>query len=246
MGFYRSDPHQVSVLSERYLDTMLGDLGGLGLTLLQAPILALGIGGVFQNLARDTLTLYFVLCLSAFFLGAINASREIVKERALFLREKMYNLSVPAYLRSKFRVQLILVVLASLSLGLVTSFFVPLRINVFAVCAVLALTCFAGTATGLLISAWVSTNDRAVGLVPLVVIPQILFSEVVVGEGRLANWASWVEKLMPVRWGFRMLKELRKVETDWASIGGALIVFGIIAFLCYTVSLFKLRRARYT
>ena len=76
---------------------------GLLLLAVQAPLIGGLVAGVWSNVRTDSPTLYFVLVLSAFFLGAVNSAREIVKERALFLREKNYNLSTGAYVVSALR-----------------------------------------------------------------------------------------------------------------------------------------------
>jgi hypothetical protein len=128
---------------------------------------------------------------------------------------------------------------------LVPRIWVPIQVNPFGVAAVLALVSLAGTSTGLLISAAVSSTDRAVALVPLAVIPQILFSEVVIGAGKLGNWTGWAEKAMPVRWGYEMLKGLRARTTEWADVGGEAFMIFALAALCHGLSLILLRRARY-
>ena len=239
------DRRQVGILSERYLDVLIGDPWGVLLLLVQAPLIAVGVGGVWGNVSQDTLTMYFVLCLSAFFLGAANSAREIVKERALYLRERMYNLSAGAYLLSKFRVQLILIVIQCVLLAGVTRGMLTLRINVFALTAVLLAVALAGTAVGLMVSSWVSSPDQAVAMVPLVVIPQILFSDFVVGEGKLSNWTSAAHKLMPVKWGYEVLRTLR---ADKLEIGTVLSGTGVLATMvlgCFLVALLRLVRQKY-
>lgn len=236
------DARQAGILSDRYLDVILGDLSGTALLLLQAPLLAAAIAGVFVNLARDTLTLYFVLALSAFFLGAVNAAREIVKERALYLRERMFNVSPASYLVSKYRVQLMLVVVQAVLLAGVVSLFVRLEVKLYVLGPVLVFTALAGTAVGLLISSFVRTSDKAVALVPLVVIPQILFSDAVVGAGKLDNWTGVAQKFMPVHWSYEVLEALRAQETEYADVFSGLFVLLALIFVSFVLSLARLRR----
>jgi hypothetical protein len=230
------DKRQASILAERYFDVLLGDLGALFLILIQAPLIAVLIAGVWSNVSSDTLTLYFVLSLSAFFLGAVNSAREIVKERALFLRERMYNLQIGAYLVSKYRVQAIFIVIQSLMLAGLVRVFVPTLVNVLLVAVVLILVAFAGTAVGLLISSAVSSADKAVAAVPLVVIPQILFSDFVIGEGKLYNWTGIMQSFMPVRWSYTMLKALRETQIEWGSILGSTLVLVAMVLGCFLTS----------
>jgi len=239
------DRRQAGILADRYLDIVLGDVRGTALLLVQAPLIAGAVAGVWSNEKNDTLSLYFVLCLSAFFLGAINACREIVKERALFLREKMFNLDVGAYLVSKYRIQLMLIVLQCTILAVVVRAAVPLKVNVVALALVLLLVAFTGTALGLAISAWVLSADKAVGLVPLIVIPQILFSDFVLGKDRLVNWTAEAQKLVPVHWGYRVLEELRTDEASLEVLVGAPLVLAIMVVVAFFTALLLLRRARY-
>lgn len=218
MSLLSIDRRKAGILADRYLDVVLGDLGATILLILQAPLIGALVAGVWSNVASDSLTLYFVLSLSAFFLGAVNSSREIVKERAIFLRERMFDLSSGTYLVSKYRVQAILVIVQCVLLTLVVRWFVPLKVNMMLVGLVLVITSLAGTAVGLLISASVRSADKAVAAVPLVVIPQILFSDFVLGEKKLANWTGALEKLMPVRWSYDVFKELRSPDVELGPI----------------------------
>ena len=80
---------QSGVLADRYFDILLGDLRNTLLLLCQAPIIAGLIVLVWRNVEQATTTLYFVLVLTSIWFGCTNASREIVKERAIFFRERM-------------------------------------------------------------------------------------------------------------------------------------------------------------
>jgi hypothetical protein len=47
-------------------------------------------------------TLLFVLAISAIWFGTINASREIISEKAIFERERMIGMKIIPYVFSKF------------------------------------------------------------------------------------------------------------------------------------------------
>jgi ABC transport system ATP-binding/permease protein len=239
------DHRQVGILSDRYLDIIIGDIKTTLLLLIQAPLIAVAVAGVWSNVSNDSLSLYFVLCLSAFFLGAVNACREIVKERALFLREKMFNLSVGAYLMSKYRVQAILVIVQCVILAGVVRAFVPLKTNILGVGLVLLAVALTGTAVGLLVSSWVKSADKAVGVVPLIVIPQILFSDFVLGENKLSNWTARAQEIMPVHWGYEMLRSMRQTDVDWGVVASGAGVLTLTLGVCFSLSLMLLFRARY-
>jgi hypothetical protein len=245
MSFLSIDTRQAAILADRYLDTLLGEPGSLLLMLIQAPLLGAAIAGVFANLARDSLMLYFVMCLAAFFLGAVNSAREIVKERALFLREKMFNLNSGAYFLSKLRIQSIVGIVQGASLTAVVRGFVPLEVNLAVVMVTVIATAIVGAAIGLLISASVASTDRAVALVPLVVIPQILFSDFAIGRNKLANWTGVAEELMPVRWGYEILREMTLASPSYGRILLAGLVLVAIALVSSMLAMLGLSAARY-
>ena len=86
---------QSHILAARYRDCLLGDMGGFVLILAQAPLIGWLCAVVWGSIESDTPALYFVLCLSAVWFGCINACREIVKERAILERERLFG-SAPA------------------------------------------------------------------------------------------------------------------------------------------------------
>ncbi len=239
------DRTQLGVLCDRYLDILLGDPKGLFLLVFQAPLIAFLVVGVWSNISSDTLTLYFVLCLSAFFLGAANGSREIVKERAIFLKEKMFGLSVGAYVLSKLVVQSLLVAVQSFILTGTVHFFVGFRIQVVWVMLALALSQLAGVSLGLLVSAGVKSPDKAVMAVPLLVIPQILFSDIVLRPGALKNWAGIGQKMMPVHWSYAFLKELWEADVRLGQALFAVSVLGLMTYGFFLMTNFVLSTQEY-
>jgi hypothetical protein len=80
---------------------LLGDTGGLLLLLAQAPLIGWLCAVVWGSIERDTPALYFVLCLAALWFGCVNACREIVKERAILERERLFGLRPRDYVLYK-------------------------------------------------------------------------------------------------------------------------------------------------
>ncbi len=235
---------QLGVLCERYLSILFADFPTLFLQLIQGPLIAFLIAGVFSNLNTDSLTLYFVMALSAFFLGAANSAREIVKERKVFLRERIHNLSCSAYVGSKLLVQSLLMVFGAAALTIGVQLKVPLRVHIAVVFLGLLLSAVVGVAVGLVLSSFAKRSDKAVMMVPLVVIPQILFSDFTLGAKDFANWAQYVEPLMPVHWGYEFLQTFRAAELVWSTVFLAPAVLLAMIFCCFIVSVILLRWAR--
>ena len=95
---------QLKVLSRRYGACFAGDWVTGALLFAQAPLIGWLCAVVWGGVERDTPSLHFVMALSAVWFGCINACREIVKERTIFERERLFGLSLPAYVGSKIAV----------------------------------------------------------------------------------------------------------------------------------------------
>src|SRR5206468_656244 len=132
---------------------------------------------------RAMLMVLFVLVAAAIFFGTSNASKELVKERAIFRRERLVNLHLLPYLLSKLCVlsaigvaqSVLLVGLCALG-GRLPEGAPPHMLGALA--AVLSLTYVAGTGLGLLLSAVAPNPDFATSMVPLILLPQLMFSGV--------------------------------------------------------------------
>ncbi len=183
---------QLSTLTRRYLAVTLSDPLNLAFLLCQAPILALilllavaprGFQVGTPQAASIASEAGLILVVSATYLGLLNSVREVVKELPIYLRERSIGLSIPAYVGSKVIVLSTLtaaqaVVLVALGTiregGPAAGAFLPwpsveLMVDV-AVAGVAAL------ALGLLVSCLVNRADKALTLLPLLVVPQFVLS----------------------------------------------------------------------
>jgi ABC-type multidrug transport system ATPase subunit len=201
---------QFGILARRYIDLSAQDRRNLLILLLQAPIIGLLLllvakadAIVGRNaFASEAKKVLFMLATVAVWFGIINAAREIVKEAPIYRRERLANLRIGPYLLSKVLVLTLLVIVQSALLlallALKVSFpaqgvVMPAALELY---VTTLLTSLAGLALGLALSASASTPDRATSLVPLALIPQILFAGVIfsLGEGitiqRLLSWLT--------------------------------------------------------
>ncbi|HEY4304506.1 MAG TPA: FHA domain-containing protein [Gemmatimonadaceae bacterium] len=227
---------QLPVLCERYLEVTIADLRTLGMAGLQSIVIAGFLRLVFGTDAAHTpreALLVFLLGVSAFWFGCNNAAKEIVKERGLFTLERNVNLRLPSYLWSKVivlgligAIQTAILFAVSRLLGL--SFAHP--VGVF---GVMAVTVLAGTTCGLAISALAGSEDQAITIVPIVLIPQLLLSDAVVSP--LTKAATWVAKAgITTFWDFRALRgvlEYPGIETRPAMLmlGAHAAAYALIA-----------------
>ena len=203
-------------LSRRYVEVLAKDKLNLLILFVQAPVIAVLTFFVMgSELPRDFV--YFVLSLVAVWFGTSVAAREIIRERPVFRRERMVNLGILPYLASKLFVVGMIVTAQCLLL------FVPLKIldlaNIMAMPGELfglpqlwamLLTAAVGVALGLFVSALVRTSEMATSLVPLILIPQILFSGLV---GVPYGLNKVIALTMPAAWSFDTMKRFSTLDT---------------------------------
>lgn len=178
---------QFWILSWRYAETVWHDGPYLLLLMAQPIVVAMMLAILFS---RGILTVgadgnnaearrvLFLLALVAVWFGTSNAAREIVKEAAIYARERHANLRLRAYLASKLAVLTVLAGVQSLALLGALLWLGAGHQALPLLYAGLVLGSVAGAGMGLIISAVARNADRANSLIPIVVIPQVLFSGV--------------------------------------------------------------------
>ncbi|MEO9138785.1 MAG: ATP-binding cassette domain-containing protein [Jatrophihabitans sp.] len=157
-------------------------LGALMLVALPAHELSPPAAGLVRVVSRAPLVL-LVLVLASFWLGASNAVEEIVKELPILRRERAAGLSLSAYLCSKVGVltaltltqTAVLVPLALARQGLPVSAS-ALGSPWLELLIVAALAGLSGMALGLLVSAVAGTLARAVTVLPVLLILEMLLA----------------------------------------------------------------------
>ena len=206
---------QWRTLSRRYLEVLSADKFNLLILFGQAPIIALLTYVVVGPKApRDFI--YFILALVSLWFGTSVSAREIIRERAVYKRERMVNLRLLPYVGSKIFVLLLIVGMQCLLLfatlkflNLVGLMSIPGSFGGLGQLLVMVLTGFVGIALGLFVSAIVKTSEMATSLVPLILIPQILFSGLV---GIPTGVSKMVGAVMPATWSFDEMKRLSNLE----------------------------------
>ncbi|MFV9506922.1 MAG: ATP-binding cassette domain-containing protein [Oscillochloridaceae bacterium umkhey_bin13] len=216
---------QYGLLSKRYFSLLLRDRRNLLTLLLQAPIIAAmllllssaetftGVTTVEGRVARiEAQNLAFLLVAVSVWFGIINSAREITKEQAIYRRERFSNLLIGPYLASKMTglalIALIQNVILLAMIGTTVRFpgfdpplLAPAWVEVF---VTIMLVSLAGTALGLLISAFAASADQAISIVPLALIPQILFAGLIF-DLEAGSAAALISGLMISRWGLDAL-----------------------------------------
>jgi ABC-type multidrug transport system ATPase subunit/pSer/pThr/pTyr-binding forkhead associated (FHA) protein len=204
---------QLVVLTRRYATTLVRDSRNAAMLLAQAPIIAALIGLSLLYGTSDVAftkprnTILFLLALTAIWFGCSNAAREIVKERAIYLRERMVNLSILGYLGSKVLVLGTIAGAQCVLFLLILDLWFGIPGHPVLLLAGMLLSALVGIALGLALSALASSPDRAMTLLPLLLIPQVLFTIPAVHMD-MRGPAGLVAKAMPTWWSFDLLRRL--------------------------------------
>lgn len=207
---------QFFTLSRRYIEVLAKDKLNLAVIFLQAPIIALMTFLVMgSEQPRDFV--YFILAIVSIWFGTAVAAREIIRERPVYRRERMFNLGIVPYLASKLFVLGLIVSLQCFLLFGPLKFFdvvglMPMPGELFGIPQLWAtlLTGLIGVALGLFVSTIVRTSEMATSLVPLILVPQILFSGIV---GVPAGISKVVGLTMPSSWSFDTMKRFSTLDT---------------------------------
>lgn len=195
------------------------------INLLEAPMLSVLLSlfvkfypitgkGIEEYTFRENVNypqyLFFAVVV-ALFLGLTVSAEEILKDKKILKRERYLGHSYTAYLMSKLGVMFVISLIQTASFLLVGNWilgvegmFWPFQLVLFSV------SCFAN-ALGLNISATFDSAKVIYILIPIMIIPQLLFSGVIVRFDRLfpsitqQERVPWIGEVMASRWAFEAM-----------------------------------------
>jgi ABC-type multidrug transport system ATPase subunit/CRP-like cAMP-binding protein len=233
--------HQFRVLSKRNFD-LYARFPTNFIPLIMQPViitlllLALFPAGLFVgDSANPTVPLQLVYTFSfvMFLFGLLYGVQEIVKERAIFRRERMVNVGVIPYVLSKTSFLAPLLLLCTIAITFVLwitdrlfdanifDTYVPLIIT-------LVLTAWAGLALSLLISAAVNNSQMATDLLTPWIAPQVLFAGALLAVPAMTFIGKILATITVVRWSFEGAAEITNLkdlfERSSSPIGEALSI----------------------
>ncbi len=227
-GNYYSIPgrfRQMKIFFTRDIRSKLTNTQYVLISMLEAPLLALilgfftkyssGVQGdptayVFRN--NENLPAFLLMSVIVFlFLGLTISSEEIIKDRKILQRESFLNLSRASYLNSKILIMFLISAIQSLSYVLIGNLVFEIKGMLLSYWLILfATSCFANL-LGLNISSGLNSVITIYILVPFLLIPQILFSGVLVKFDKLNRRLSnqqvvpVIGDLMTSRWAYEAL-----------------------------------------
>ena len=227
---------QTATLLSRYGAVVRADARNLLLWMGQAPLVAFllamlfdaGIFAATQNRDGDgdwplhgAPRLLFLMAFSLMCFGLCNAAREIVKERAIYQRERGVALRIGPYLCSKVALLGAIALIQTLVTFAIVSAKVPFHLSAadtLTAISLLFLVTLNAITLGLLVSALASSPDQAITLVAALLLIQVLFSGLVPLQ-KLPEWLRPFASLCAVRWSYGGLCGLTDLAARWQNLG---------------------------
>ncbi|NBC82095.1 MAG: ATP-binding cassette domain-containing protein [Bacteroidetes bacterium] len=216
---------QFKIFGIRNLLTKLSDRQYLLINLLEAPLLAfiLGLFTRYNAGTEDDPKAYifslnenfpvylFMSVIVALFLGLIVSAEEIIRDRKLLKREAFLNLSRFSYFNAKVVFLIVLSAVQSFTFVIIGNAFLEVKGMLFHYWLVLfACSVFSNT-LGLNISSSLKSVVAIYILVPLLLVPQILFGGAMLKFDKLnksltsQKQVPIIGELMPSRWAYEAL-----------------------------------------
>jgi ABC transport system ATP-binding/permease protein len=216
---------QFKVFMTRDVLTKLSNTQYLLVNLLEAPALAAllafflkfyirsreGAEGYVFRLNENIPQFIFISIMVALFIGLTVSSEEIIKDKRIRAREAFLNLSRNSYISSKIVIMLSLSAIQMLLYALVGVYILEMTgMGLFYWMALFTTCCFANL-LGLNISSNFNSTKVIYILIPVMIIPQLLFSGIIVSFDKLhpafasQKGVPWIGNIMVSRWGYEAL-----------------------------------------
>ncbi len=181
------------------------------------------MGYLFRR--NDNIPQYlFIAVIVALFLGLTVAAEEIIRDRKIIQREKFLSLSRTSYLLSKIGLLFIISAIQTLLFSLVGDTVLGFHGMTFAHWAVFFSTaCFANV-LGLNVSASFNSAKVIYIVIPVLIIPQLLFSGIIVRFDKLHPWFAneksvpWIGNIMASRWAYEGLAVAQYKDNDYEKL----------------------------
>ena len=225
---------QLGIYFTRDILTKLANKQYLLLVILEAPILALLLafitknssisGAVSEYVFRENPNIpgyLFMSVIVALFLGLIISAEEIFKDKRLLEREKFLNLSRSSYLNAKIGVLVIISALHMMVYTLIGNHILEIKGMTFSYFFILFTTAIWANLVGLNISSGFKSIVAIYILVPLILVPQLLFSGVVIDFRNMHQsvksdeYVPVIGNLITSRWAYEALVVTQFKENEF-------------------------------
>ena len=261
---------QAAILLHRNTVLLLSDRRTLVMAAAQSVLIgglmgyAFGHFGTGLERVNAENALLLLLGLSAIWLGCNSASKDIVGELAIYRRENDVNLSTAAFIGAKYLVSCAFTVLQlAVVYVLVAALADSIPGNRPQQFVLLTIGAMAGTAMGLVISAFANTRDQATTIVPLALVPQLILAGVLVPKlpdlatalAKIAVSGYWLTEAMksvfiaddgPIRIMNAQTGTLTNMTAEPAAYGAAIVAAHALTFLLIAYLVTLIRHGRHS
>lgn len=203
------------------------------INLLEAPALALILSffmrffipsGADSYIFRENenIPVYiFISVIVALFIGLTVSSEEIIRDKKIRKRESFLNLSKSSYLYSKIFIMLGISALQMFLFVIIGNYVLEIQGMTFSYWLILFSTCSFANLLGLNISASFNSAKVIYILIPIIIIPQLLFSGIIVKFDRLnpifasQDGVPWIGNIMASRWAYEAIAVTQFKTNDY-------------------------------
>lgn len=205
---------QFPVMMKRAFSNALRNKMIIRVKLVQAIILAVVIDIIFWKIphrgddaqVQDRAGVLFFYVMNMIMGNAMGILAVFSKERAVFEREYQSGMySLPAYFLSKTMVELPFLILIPLFFAVITYFAIGLRMaadRFFIAAVVIIIVANVGTGMGLWAACSFKALEIALALVPVMILPLMMFSGLFVNLDDVPAWIRWFKWVSPIKYGY--------------------------------------------
>lgn len=226
---------QFVVFLKRDVLAKISNIQYMLINFLEAPLLAAlltffirffvedpSTGGDYIFRENENIPQYiFISVIVALFFGLTVSSEEIIRDRKIIARESFLNLSRHSYLLSKIGVMFTISAIQTLSFVLVGNWILGIQgMHLFYWLMLFSAACFANT-LGLNISATFNSAKVIYIIIPVLIIPQLLFSGVIVKFDKLhpaissQSGVPFIGNIMASRWAYEALAVIQFTNNNY-------------------------------
>ncbi|MFY0688627.1 MAG: ATP-binding cassette domain-containing protein [Cyclobacteriaceae bacterium] len=223
---------QFAIFSHRDLKSKLSNKQYLLVNLLEAPVLAIILALIIKYIPEDTTeyvfkknqnipVFFFMSVIVSLFMGLTVSAEEIIRDRRILKREAFLNLSRMSYLGSKVIIMLFISAIQTLTFVVIGSMILEIQGMTMSQWIILfSISSFANM-LGLNVSSAFKSAVTVYVLIPLLIIPQLLLSGVVVNFDKLnpkitaEDKVPLIGEVMASRWAYEALAVTQFKTNDY-------------------------------
>ena len=205
----------------RDLFSKLSDKQYILISILGPPLLALLLahftkyskGPIYVFMENENIPAYMFMCvITSLFFGLMISSEEIIKDRKILQRESFLNLSWFSYLNSKILILFLISAIQTFLFTLIGNKILEVEGMTLSFWLILFTTSCSANILGLIISSAFNSVITIYIIIPFILIPQLLFSGVLVkfdklhiGNSVSREFVPFIGDMMTARWSFEAM-----------------------------------------